>query len=275
MTDDSKMLFVVGCPRSGTSIIAKALVESGLQTAVDNRRNQQYISGYYEYLPLLIFHKGLEKLPRSSDYRITKEPYLKSEDLDDTFIREMFDLATFQIKNREVDFIKFPQLALSIDFLFEEFENIHILGVWRNPENVFRSLILKEFPRDMIPASGIRAIYLQSIYAYHLLEAHKKYNQRVTIVSIDDLHAEKWKIKSLLGFLGFKADADVALRDVLDKAIWTTKAAIPWKIYFHLMKWLVFLVSRLDRATLRDLGDLQAFQQKIQEIIDENSFTIS
>src|SRR6056297_1723634 len=99
-----RTVFVVGCPRSGTSPFAKWLHRSGLRSVEDRRRHERYPAGYFEHMPILMFHKALERLPRGADHAIRTEPFLESSLLDDPFIHTLFEAAFRPVLEGEVDF---------------------------------------------------------------------------------------------------------------------------------------------------------------------------
>ena len=239
-----KLIFVVGCPRRGTSLFSKLLTTAGLQTVYSSRKNAKYPSGYYEYLHIQLFNKAIERLPRGADYRITTEPFLKSDYLTDEFIATMFSSAWEPVLNREVDFVKFPQLALSVDFLFKQFADIHVIALWRDPVRTFRSLVIKEFGRTMLPASGLLAILLWNMYAYHLVEAKKKWSDSMTVFNIDDLVENDKNVSPLLRQLGYEPVQESTLSQCMQPGVWTQRVALPWRLYFHSMRLSLLVVKR-------------------------------
>jgi hypothetical protein len=179
-----------------------------------------------------MFHRALERLPRGADHRITAEPFLRADYLEDSFIRQMYESACEPILNGSVDFVKYPQLALSIDFLFEQFGDVHVIGLWRNPECTFRSLVTKELPKEMLPASGLKAIMLWSVYASHLVRAKKKYPERITVLCMDDLVEKDVSVSPLLGRLGFTVDGEYSISQCIHHDVWTRQVSWLWKTYF-------------------------------------------
>ena len=202
MSDPPRPVFIVRCPRSGTSPFARWLHACGLSTVTDERRHERYPSGYFEYLPMLMFHRSLERLPRGADHRITTEPYLTSETLEHPFAASTFELGFEPVLRDQVDFIKYPQLALSLEFLLRRFPDSHAIALWRNPLDTFRSILTKEFPVEMLPGSSVKAILLWSVYAHHLLAAKRSWPERVTLVQIDGFFADEAAGPALLERIG-------------------------------------------------------------------------
>lgn len=228
-------IFIVGCPRSGTSPFARWLHACGLSTVSDRRRAARYPAGYFEHMPVLMFHKAMERLPRGADHAISLEPFLRREYLDDPFVELMFREAFRPVLESEVDFLKFPQLALSFDFLLETFEGAHVVALWRDPRPVFRSLVRREFPREMIPASGAKAILLWSMYAHHIVRAAEAHPERVTVLSIDDFMASEGMEGPLLRRLGRPGVKGVPVREGVDLSMWTGSSPVAWTAYHAAM----------------------------------------
>jgi len=263
-----KFVFVVGCPRSGTSLFARLLTMAGLKTVDSSRKNPKYPSGYYEYLPIQMFNKAIERLPRGADYRITTEPFLKSDYLTDEFIATMFSSAWEPVLNRKVDFVKFPQLALAVDFLFEQFADIHVIALWRDPVRTFRSLILKEFGRTMIPASGLLAILLWNMYAYQLVEAKKKWSDSITVFNIDDLIENNKNVSPLLRQLGYDPVQEYTLSQCMQPGVWTDRVALPWRLYFQSMRLSLLAVKRWLPGEKQTLVNLAVWRNRLLDITE-------
>lgn len=248
-------IFVVGCPRSGTSPFARWLHSCGLTTVEDERRTARYPAGYFEHMPVLMFHKALERLPRGADHAITLEPFLHREYLEDPFIGLLFREAFRPLLEHRIDFLKFPQLALSFDFILETFEDSHVVAIWRDPRTVFRSLVRREFPREMIPASGGKAILLWSMYAAHIVRAAEQHPDRVTVLSIDDFVRSEGAEAALLKRLGRADLAGVPVHEGVNLAMWNESIPSAWAIYHSAMSLACRMASSrfgAERAALAD-----------------------
>jgi hypothetical protein len=255
MTAPARPVFVVGCPRSGTSPFARWLHACGLSTVADERKNERYPAGYFEYLPMLMFHRALERLPRAADHRITTEPYLTRETLEHPFVARCFELGFEPVLNDQVDFIKYPQLALSLEFLLERFPAAHVIGLWRNPRDSFRSLVTKEFPLEMIAASPLKAVLLWNVYAHHLCAAKRNHPGRVTLVEIDGFIANPAAGPALLQRIGRPAASAVPIWDAVDPKLWGRPTKLRWRVGHAVMATLARgLAGRLgpQRAPLAD-----------------------
>jgi hypothetical protein len=263
------LLFIVGCPRSGTSLSTKLLASAGLSTFQDVRKNRDYPSGCYEHLPLSMFHRALEQLLRGADHRITAEPFLKADYREDDFIRQMYQSACEPILNGSVDFVKYLQLALSTDFLFEQFGDVHVIGLWRNPECTFRSVVTKELPREMLPASGLKAIVLWSVYASHLVRAKKKHPERVTVLCIDDLVENDTSISPLLRRQGYSIWEEYCLSQCIEHNIWTRRIPWPWKLCFQPMRLSCLAIRRYPLVDKGDLANLAQWLRRLVELAVE------
>lgn len=260
-------IFVVGCPRSGTSPFAGWLADCGLQTVRDDRRDLRYPAGYYEHMPLLMFHKALERLPRGADHALRTEPFLHDELLEDVFVRRMYEEAFRPVIEGRVDFVKFPQLALSIDFLLRHFEGARVIGIWRDPRATFRSLVTKEFPREMLPASGIKAVLLWNLYAYHLVNARRRHPEAVVVIDIDRFLREEGAGARLLARLGLPQAASApAPSESVDLRMWNRSPKAAWRVYHRAMR----LAARVACARLSDerraLGDQARWRSALQEV---------
>jgi len=240
----SPTIIVVGCPRSGTSPFARWLDGCGFETASDPRRTARYPKGYFEHLPILMFHKALERLPRGADHAISMEPFLRTEQLEDPFVRTCFDAAFEPLLSGALDFIKFPQLALSIDFLFEQLPNVHVIGLWRDPVPTFRSLITREFPAEMRPSSTVKSTLLWNLYAHHLVRAADTHGDRFTLISIDRFLAEPSMGPAILGRAGRNPDLAIPCEEVVDLALWHRPVPLHWKVYHAFATRLSHLVAR-------------------------------
>jgi hypothetical protein len=248
-------VFVVGCPRSGTSPFARWLHACGLTTVSDDRTSERYPSGYFEHLPMLMFHRSLERLPRGAEHRITTEPYLTQQTLAHPFVARSFELAFEPVLRDGVDFVKFPQLALSIDFLLDRFPDSHVVGLWRNPLETFRSLVTKEFPVEMVAAAPLKAMLLWGVYAHHLCAAKRSHPGRVTLVEIDRFVADPAAGPALLERIGRPASAAVPVWDAIDPTLWGKPTRLRWRVGYAVMEGACRLLrGRLgpQRAALAD-----------------------
>jgi hypothetical protein len=223
-------VLVVGCPRSGTSPFAGWLHACGLRTVADERTNERYPAGYFEYLPLLMFHRALERLPRGADHRITTEPYLTAKTLDHPFVAHTFELAFEPILRGDVDFLKYPQLALSLEFLLERFPEAHVIGLWREPRDCFRSLMTKEFPLEMIAGAPLKAVLLWNVYAHHLTIARQRHPDRVTLVDIDGFLRNPDAATGLMQRIGRSDVEAVPIGDTIDTALWSRGTSLRWRL---------------------------------------------
>ena len=266
MTEHKKKIIVGGCPRSGTSLFADFLVHNGLRTVSDPRSSDQYPRGYHEYFPLLMFHNAMERYPRGAMHRITDEEFLTPFLLEDEFTRQVYHQAFSPFRDDNIDFIKYPQLALSMEFIFDKYSQIHLIGLWRNPAAVFRSLVKKEFPIEMWPASGVKAILLQSVYAHHLLKAQQKYPDRVTIYEIDHLINKEIDLGPELKRLGYDVEGTCPLTRNIDADIWTKRVPLLWYLYYISMKILVFILFPFFPDRKKKFSRLGKFNQQILRV---------
>jgi hypothetical protein len=274
-SSERPLLVIVGCPRSGTSLFARLLVHSGLRTVSQDNANPEYPAGYYEHRPLRMFHKAIERLPRGADHRITAEPFLRSTYLADPFIRQIFHAAWEPMLSRGVDLIKFPQLALSIDFVLEQFDSAHILALWRHPAPTFRSLVTKEFPCEMRPASGLKAIMLWNMYAFHVVQAVKAHPTSVTVLCIDDLVDQDTSISPMLRRLGYATAGESRLSECINPGVWTRRVSLPWKLYFEAMRLATLSIRRFLSAEKASMADLAGWHRRIRAVTrDLEAFSV-
>ena len=268
MNAPARPVFVAGCPRSGTSPFARWLHACGLSTVSDERTNERYPAGYFEYLPMLMFHRALERLPRGADHRITGEPFLTAEALQHPFVACSFELGFEPVLRDEVDFIKYPQLALSLDFLLERFPTAHVIGLWRNPRECFRSLLTKEFPVEMIAGAPLKAVLLWNVYAHHLTTAKRLHPERVTLVDIDAFVGDPAAGPALLGRIGRPAGDAVPIWDAIDPKLWGGRTAFRWRLAHG----LIASVCRTFRGRLGPqraaLGDQRHWLRELRRLTD-------
>lgn len=261
-------VFVVGCPRSGTSPFARWLHACGLTTVADDRRDPRYPSGYFEYLPMLMFHRALERLPRGADHRITREPYLTSDTLSHPFVARTFELAFEPVLRNEVDFIKYPQLALSLDFLLERFPNAHAIALWRNPRDAFRSLVTKEFPVEMAFAAPLKAVLLWNVYAYHLVAAKRSHPERVTLVEVDGFFTNAAAGLALLKRIGLPASSAVPIQDAIDLQLWFKRPNLRWRLYHALVEALCRALKGRMGPQRAPLADQREWLRELRKLTD-------
>ena len=244
-------LLVVGCPRSGTSLFAKLLDAAGLTTVADERASDKYPSGYFEHVPLLMFHKAMERFPREAthhraDFVPTTDPFLEAAHLQQPFVESLFAEAFAPILSGKVDFLKFPQLALSLDALFETLGDVRVVAVWRDPTRAVLSLARKEFGRDVFPFRGLRSVLLWTTYAYHICRAKERHPDRVAVALVDRVVDGSTPVDRVLKPLGYDITA-VPVSDVVDPHVWTKESSLADRLRVHAL-------DRLVSASARPLG---------------------
>lgn len=269
----SPPIIVVGCPRSGTSLFAKLLVAAGLRTVVDERSGEKYPSGYFEHMPLLFFHKAMERYPRSdrqgrADHAVALEEFLKVEYLRDPIVRAMFETAFEPLLDKRVDFIKYPQLALSPEFLLETIPQVHLIALWRNPEANIRSLAHKEFQWDMIPFRGVRSVMLWGMYAHHVCRAKELAPDRVTVLAIDALIKANAGVGPLLRSLGYDA-ADTRVGEVTEPGLWHNSESLANKFYLRSLGHAIRVVSARRSGPEAGFADLRGWQERLEKATDQ------
>lgn len=263
-----KPFLVVSCPRSGSSFFAKLLVDHGLRSVQFPRETpDQYPTGYREYLPISMFLKGLEVLPHGANYRITTAPLLSREDLKDPFIRDTFNLAFDPIRRHTVDFIKSPQLALCADALLWDIPGVVLVGVWRDPRTTFQSLVEKEFPSDMRLTSGLRAVLLWNVYAWHIIRAKQLHPASVMIVNIDDLIRTDSPLTDLLSDLGYSPTFPTRPSESIGRR-WRVCVSAPWALYFDAVSAFARAILPLFRRDLANLVDTSELLERLQSLTD-------
>lgn len=271
MADGSspKKIALVGCPRSGTSLFADYLVQCGLKTVDDLRSSKKYPSGYHEYFPLLVLHKALERYPRGSLHKITDEPFLSETAIQDPILSQLSTEAFKPFLDPEIDFIKYPQLALSMPFLCETYPDLHIIAIWRNPSSVFKSLIQKEFPPDMLPASAVRSILMQSVYADHIIRAQAAYPDRITILHIDSIISRNLDLSNVLGKLGYDVTGDKRLSDIIQPGIWTAKVSPLWMGFYLLTRFFIRVGQYLLAPEKRKFIEIAQYHRRLLQLCYE------
>ncbi len=271
MAERRPPLLVGGAPRGGTSLFSKLLVAAGLTTVNDMRRSAKYPQGYFEHVPLLVFHKGMEQFPREhsihrADYVATTEPFLKPEYLNQPFVRTLHEQAFAPLVNGEVDFLKFPQLALSVDYLFETLGDIRFVAVWRRPAASVRSMAAKEFGRDMTPFRTLRSVLLWNTYAAHVCRAKERHGDRVAVVNIDDVVDGTCTVGGLLRRWGYDVTPP-PMESVMEAGVWTPSR----REGLGLGIGAVDRLTRLRPAQLGaspDLTDLRAWERRLDAVTD-------
>lgn len=259
-------ILVLGCPRSGTSAFANWLATIGLRTVEDPRRRAGYPAGYYEHLPIAMFHRAVERVLRRTDQAIRLEPYLTESLLRDPYVRTMYEEAFAPVERDKVAFLKYPQLALSIEFLLSRYPTGHVIGVWRGPEATFRSLVKREFTRELALTSGVRSVLLWSLYAYHLVGAKSKYPERVTIVRIEDFFRRRELRQRLLRKLAI--DPGAAEAGGLDERRWVRRPSLAWQLYYRMAVLVAEAVLRFGDARRRELRNHKLWYARLCEVTD-------
>jgi hypothetical protein len=268
MSEPARPVLVVGCPRSGTSPFARWLHACGLETVSDARRDPRSPSGYFEYLPMLMFHRALERLPRGADHRITTEPYLTAARLEHPFVARTFELGFEPLLDDQVDFLKYPQLALSLDFLLARFPDAHVVGLWRSPVSTFRSLVSKEFPIEMRPASAVKAVLLWSVYAHHLVAAKRACPERVTLVEVDGFFADEASGPALLERLGRPGSHAAPIAGTIDQGLWGRPSSLPWRAGHASVAALCRLFARRLGPQREPLADQRRWLAELRDLTD-------
>ena len=265
----SPPLLVVGCPRSGTSLFAKLLDAAGLSTVADERASEKYPSGYFEHVPLLMFHKAMERFPRENghhraDFVPTTDPFLKAEHLERPFVASMFDEAFAPVRSGEVDFLKYPQLALSVDALFETLGDIRVVAVWRDPTRAILSLARKEFGRDVFPFRGLRSVLLWTTYAYHVCRAAERHGDRVAVVQIDRVVDGSTPVDRILKPLGYDVRS-VPAPDVIEAGVWTGRSSATDRLKVRTLDRLA-TAAAARLGTPAELTGVDRWAQRLQAV---------
>jgi len=262
----AKKIFVVSCPRSGSSALAQLLVSMGLRTVADERRNADYSAGYSEFLPLLMFHKALERLPRGADHRLTVEPFIRADYLDDEFIAAMFGRAFAPFDRNDVDFLKFPQLALSARFLLERFPDCAVLALWREPAATFRSLVRRELPREMFPSSLLKSVVLWNIYAHHIIEAKHVAPDRVAVVHLEGMLAADIAPHALLRCWGYDELRDVRPLEVIRGDALMRPVSAAWQFLRVAASLLARIVT--SGRVPAEFADVSVWRRRLQKVTE-------
>lgn len=262
-------LIVAGCPRGGTSLFAKLLVAAGLTTVKDIRSSSKYPSGYFEHVPLLMFHKAMERYPRAhthhrADFASTTEPFLTADQLADPFVSQMAETAFEPLRSNRADFLKYPQLALSPDFLFDTIPDLRLALVWRDPVASVTSLARKEFGRDVFPFRGLRSVLLWNTYAYHVCRAKQHYGDRVAVVHIDRIVDGTCTVDQVLAPLGYSLPPTPASR-VVDPGVWTHRASSAERARVRALDALASAAARRLGADPA-LTDIDAWAQRLEAV---------
>jgi hypothetical protein len=217
---------------------------------------------------MLMFHRALERLPRGSDHRITTEPYITADALDHPFVARTFELGFEPLLRNEVDFLKYPQLALSLEFLLVRFPTAHVIGLWRRPGDTFRSLVMKEFPLEMVVASGLKAVLLWNVYAYHLVQAKRRHPERVTLIEIDGFFGDPQAGARLFERIGRAPEMAVPVREAIDPALWGQRPSPSWRTYHAAMTFLCRALERRLGPQRRPLADQRRWLRELRDATD-------
>jgi len=158
------VLFVLGMHRSGTSFLARCLMEMGLSFDLPTIQE-----GYWEK------HVEYYDVNRLNDKILTswKEPLL-----DQGFVRSQllnYEVKQFVRKNipcSQLVGVKDPRFLLTFDYWKKHVDNFKIIGIFRRPEEVAKSLSIRD---EYGKASFSQGLDLWKKYNNSLLELHNKY----------------------------------------------------------------------------------------------------
>lgn len=177
-------LLVVGCPRGGTSMVAGFLKSIGLRTVEDGRSSRDYPDGYSEPLGLLAFTKACEKF-RGNRYRLTDDPLIEPGLWGCSEMSIFHDEVFKPLSDENIDFIKVPDLALSIEYVLDTWPDVLIVGVWRNPYPSMQSFYEREFGRYPSFKERFYAIGIWNMFIKRMCVAREGYGNRVKIVQLE------------------------------------------------------------------------------------------
>lgn len=165
-------------------MVAGYLKGIGLRTVADTRSGEDYPDGYSEPVGILAFNKACEKF-RGNRYRLTDDP-LYEEGLWGCKEMQVFHDAVFKpFTDPEIDFIKVPDLCMSIDYILHHWPDSLVLGVWRMPNVTMRSFYEREFGRFPQMKDRIYATGVWNMFTRRLLDAKKKHDDRVHLVQLE------------------------------------------------------------------------------------------
>ena len=138
-----------------------------------------------------------------------------------------------------------------------------------------RIAIQKEFPKEMRPTSGIKAILLQSVYGTHIKNAYQKYPGNITVLTIDQIIKKDQNLGPLLESLGYKIDSPCRLSQSMNIGLWTKRVPFFWYLYYQLMRIGVLLGSPFLPSEKRKFVNLKELSRDISKInyepLDNNS----
>lgn len=141
MEHKSKLIFVIGMHRCGTSLLSNCLVENGFSIGKTKNTDKdwQNPNGYFENDTFTNLHEKLLRYNHSSWDSITKDTMDYTQD----HVNEYRNILKSEFKNETLLLIKDPRLSFFVDFLKEvcgDNYEYKILFLTRNKQECCQSL---------------------------------------------------------------------------------------------------------------------------------------
>lgn len=183
--DDSKLIFICGCPRSGTSWTW------GLLSCLPNIQPL-----LIEDFPTIKTNSGLEKMKTPNGYTTTETTIFFSN-LNDEEIKA--GIVNKQLSSPD-DYIleKTPSNALKLDRIINLFPNSRIIHVVRDPRSVVNSMLKSEFSNGHKIARDLNEAIHKYLTFFNAVEPYGNY-ENVLQVKYEDLHSHPLKEMEKIG----------------------------------------------------------------------------
>ena len=141
MEKKSKIVFIIGMHRCGTSLLSNCLIENGFSIGKTKNKdkNWQNPNGYFENDAFTNIHEKLLRYNKSTWFNITKTKM----DYNPDHIKYYRNLLKTEFENESLILIKDPRLTFLVDFLKEVCGNnyeYNFLFLKRNKEECCNSL---------------------------------------------------------------------------------------------------------------------------------------
>lgn len=139
----NKNIVILGCPRSGTSLVANLVKSAGYDADMEGTKplmkpNPDYNpDGYFERIDVVKMNDNLIK-DIGKDYNFLNPPSLEEIKIRFFWNTELQTIRD-ELNSYEKWFIKDSRLSFTLDYL--SLNNIHVIKVLRNPTSVKQSMI--------------------------------------------------------------------------------------------------------------------------------------
>lgn len=190
----ASFVFILGMQRSGTSCLAGSLERCGLFLGDVSRSNRYNLKGNHELRRVIAFHDQVLADSQGTWYNPPERVKLT------TLHRQTISSIVEGLTERSPCGLKSPRLLLLADAWLDAVPYATIVGTFRHPASVARSLAL----RDQMPAEQAYRLWVR--YNNELIRLHKR--SRFPIIEFDLSRPEEYckVVATLAVTLGLNPD---------------------------------------------------------------------